>query len=210
MTKVLIADDHPVVRKGLKAILTNELPGVLCGEAANGQEVLDQAALQNWDIVILDIAMPGRSGLDALKELKHTRPKLPVLVLSNYPESQYGRRTLMTGASGFMNKESVPDELVGAIRRILAGRMYVSPAMAESLAEHVDEGGGRPPHESLSNREIEVLRLLGSGKTTRQIAWELHLSPTTISTYRARILTKLDMKTTAELIHYAIGCGLAD
>ena len=182
----------------------------MCGEAKNAQEVLDEVERSHWDLVILDITMPGRSGLDALKELKHRRPKLPVLVLSMHPEAQYGKRTLMAGASGYMNKESAPDDLARAVRQVLAGRMYVSPAMAESLAEQADTHSDRPPHESLSNREFEVLRLLGSGKTTQQIAWELHLSATTISTYRARILTKMNMKTTAELIHYAIRRGLAD
>lgn len=210
MVKVLIADDHPVVRKGVREILTSGIHGVLCGEAQNAQEVLDELDRGDWDLVILDITMPGRSGLDILKEIKQTRPKLPVLVLSIHPEEQYGKRALMAGASGYMNKESAPEDLVRAIRQVLAGRMYVSPKMGESLAARLKPDPGRPLHESLSDREFEILRLIGSGKTPTQIAEELHLSATTISTYRARILEKMNMKTTAELMHYALSNHLAD
>jgi len=208
--KVLIADDHPVVRKGLKDILTNKIHEVLCGEAKNAQEVLGEVERQSWDLVILDITMPGQSGLDVLKELKRRRPKLPVLVLSIHSESQYGARALMAGASGYLNKESVPDELVRAVRHLLAGRTYVSRAMAERLVGHLKQHPDRPPHESLSDREFEVLRMIGSGKSTTQIAEELHLSATSVSTNRARILAKMNMKTTAELMHYAISNGLID
>jgi two-component system invasion response regulator UvrY len=204
MIRILIADDHPVVRKGVKNILASEVQGIECGEARNGREILDELERGEWDLVILDITMPGRGGLDVLKELKQRRPKLPVLVLSIHSEAQYGKRAFMLGASGFVNKESAPDELVRAVRQILGGRMYVSPAMAESLAAHVKPDSDRPLHESLSDREFEILRLLGSGKTITQIAEQLHLSVTTISTYRARILTKMNMKTTAELMHYAL------
>ena len=210
MIKVLIADDHPVVRKGIREILASRIHGVLCGEAQNAQEVLDELERGDWDLVILDITMPGRSGLDVLKEIKQTRPKLPVLVLSIHPEEQYGKRALMAGASGYMNKESAPEDLVRAIRQILAGRLYVSPKMGESLAARLKPDPGRPLHESLSDREFEILRLIGSGKTTTQMAEELHLSLTTISTYRARILNKMNMKTTAELMHYALSNHLVD
>jgi DNA-binding NarL/FixJ family response regulator len=198
------------VRKGLKEILTNETQEVICGEATNAQEVLDEVERQSWDLVILDISMPGRSGLDVLKELRQRRRGLRVLVLSIHSEEQYGERALMAGAAGYLNKESVPDELVRAVRYVLAGRTYVSQAMAERLAAHLKQDTtGRPPHESLSDREFETLRLIGSGKSTAQIAAELHLSATTVSTYRARILAKMNMKTTAELIHYAVKNNLA-
>lgn len=209
MTRILIADDHPVVRKGLKEILTSEIQEVICGEAKNAQEVLDEVEHHNWDLVILDISMPGRSGLDVLKELRQRR-ELRVLVLSIHSEEQYGERALMAGAAGYLHKGSVPDELVRAVRYVLAGRTYVSEAMAERLAVHLKhDTTGRPPHESLSDREFEVLRLIGSGKSTAQIAAEIHLSATTVSTYRARILAKMNMKTTAELIHYAVKNNLA-
>jgi DNA-binding NarL/FixJ family response regulator len=208
--KILIADDHPVVRKGVGEILTSQIHGVLCGEAENAQQVLDGVERREWDLVILDITMPGRSGLDVLKELRQRRPKLPVLVLSIHPEEQYGTRALMAGASGYMNKESAPEDLIRAIRQVLAGRLYVSPKMAESLAAHLMSDSGRPLHESLSGREFEILRLIGSGRTTAQMAEELHLGLTTISTYRARILVKMNMKTTAKLMHYALSNHLAD
>jgi DNA-binding NarL/FixJ family response regulator len=208
--KILIADDHPVVRKGLVEILTNEIPGVLCGEARTGQEALEEVERRDWDLVIMDITMPGRNGLDALKGIKHARPTLPALVLSIHPEAQYGKRALMAGASGYMNKESAPNDLVRAVRHILEGRLYISPAMGENLAAHLKPDSDRQPYEDLSDREFEVLQLLGSGKTPTQVSEELHLSLTTISTYRARILAKMNMKTTAELMHYAISNNLTD
>lgn len=204
MTRVLIADNHPVVRKGVKNILADEIQDIVCGEAKSGPEVLDEVERHGWDLVILDITMPGPSGLDILKQIKEKRPKLPVLVLSFHSEAQYGKRAFVAGASGYVNKESAPDDLVRAVRQVLAGRMYVSPAMAESLATHVMPGSDRPLHESLSDREFEILRLIGSGKNTTQIAGQLNLSATTVSTYRSRILAKLNLKTTAELMHYAL------
>jgi two-component system invasion response regulator UvrY len=210
MIRVLIADDHPVVRRGLKNILTTEIQGAECGEAENAQEVLDEVGRSEWDVIILDISMPGRSGLDLLKQLARDRPKLPVLVLSTYPESQYGARALMAGAFGYMHKESAPDDLVRAVRHVLTGRRYLTPAMAEILADKLRPNIETPPHESLSDRELELLRLFGAGKSTRQVASLLNLSPSTVSTYRARVLQKMKMKTTAELMHYAISNGLAD
>jgi two-component system invasion response regulator UvrY len=204
VTRILIADDHPVVRKGVKNILANEIPGIECGEAKNGAEVLDLVERSQWDLIILDVTMPGQSGLDVLKQIKGRHPKLPVLVLSIHPEAQYGKRSLVAGASGYVNKESAPDDLVRAVRQVLSGRMYVSPAMAESLAAHVKPDSDRPPHESLSDREFEILRLLGAGKSIREISQEHQLAVTTVSTYRARILMKMNMKTTAELIRYAV------
>ena len=204
MINVLIADDHAILRRGLKEILLRELDGVTCGEAENGQQVLDQIQNFDWDLVILDISMPGRGGLDVLRNLKALRPKLPVLVLSMHPEDQYGKRVLTAGASGYMNKESAPEELIKAVQKILGGGRYVSEALAETLASHLGQDTGRPAHEILSDREFEVLRKIALGKTVSQIAEELHLSVPTVSTYRARILEKMGMSTTAELMHYAL------
>jgi two-component system invasion response regulator UvrY len=208
--RVLIADDHAILRRGLKEILMRELDSVTWGEAENGQQVLDQVQSHDWDLLILDITMPGRGGLDVLKTLKALRPRLPVLVLSMHPEDQYGKRVLKAGASGYMNKESAPEELMKAVRKLLGGGRYVSPALAETLASDLSQDTGRPAHESLSDREFEVLRKIASGKTVGQIAEELHLSVTTVSTYRARILEKMNMSTTAELMHYALRNHLVD
>jgi len=202
--RVLIADDHAILRRGLREILTRELQGVVCGEAESAQQVLAQVQSQNWDLVILDITMPGRSGVDVLKDLKRMQPRLPVLVLSMHPEGQYGKRVLKAGAHGYLNKESAPEELIKAIRKLLDGGRYVSPVLAERLALELGASAERALHEILSDREFEVLRMIGLGKTVSQIAEELHLSVTTVSTYRVRILEKMNMKTTAELMHYAL------
>ena len=210
MIKVLIADDHAILRRGLREILMRELEGVVCGEAENAQQVLAQVQNRNWDLVILDIAMPGRSGVDVLKDLKKMQPKLPVLVLSMHPEDQYGKRVLKAGACGYMNKESAPEELIMAVRKLLGGGRYVSPALAERLALELGANAESAVHETLSDREFEVLRMIALGKTISQIAEELHLSVTTVSTYRARILEKMNMATTAELMHYALRNHLVD
>ena len=210
MIQVLIADDHAILRRGLKEILMRELEGAVCGEAKDATETLSSIEQRDWDLVILDITMPGRSGLEVLRDLKTARPKLPVLVLSMHPEDQYARRLLKAGASGYMNKEGVPEDLVKAVRKVLAGGRYVSPALAEQLAADLSHDGGQPIHEVLSDREFEVLRMLAAGKTVSQIAEELHLGVTTVSTYRARILEKMNMTTTAELMHYALYNRLID
>ncbi|MGA2591266.1 MAG: response regulator transcription factor [Bryobacteraceae bacterium] len=210
MIKVLIADDHAILRRGLKEILMHEMEGAVCSEAKDAQEALTQVQRGDWDLVILDVSMPGRSGLDVLTDLKAARPKLPVLVLSMHPDDQYGKRALRSGASGYVNKDSEPEELIKAIRKVLAGGRYVSPKLAEKLASDLSEDAERPIHEILSNREFEVLRMIGAGKTVTQIAGELHLSMPTVSTYRARILEKLNMKTTAELMRYALRNRLVD
>ena len=210
MIRVLIADDHGILRRGLREILMRELEGVVCGEAENAQQVLAQVQNQNWDLAIVDITMPGRSGLDVLRDLQRVQPGLPVLVLSMHPEDQYGKRVLKAGASGYMNKESAPEELIKAIRRVLAGGRYVSPTLAEKLAVEWGTNAGRPLHDNLSDREFEVLRMIALGKTISQIAAELHLSTTTVSTYRARILEKMNMTTTAELMRYALRNDLVD
>jgi two-component system invasion response regulator UvrY len=208
--RILIADDHPVVRRGLKEILVHHLEGVVCGEAENAQQVLSEVRRHSWDLLILDISMPGRSGFDILGDLKQLQPKLPILVLSMHPENQYAKRALTAGARGYLKKESAPEELIQAVRKLLSGNRYVSPTLAEQLARDLHETADRPVHETLSPREFEILVMIGLGKTVSQIAEELHLSGTTVSTYRARILEKMNMTTTAELIRYAVQSHLAD
>jgi len=204
MFKILIADDHAVVRRGVRQLLAEEIRNTTFGEAADAQEALESVRKQDWDLLILDVSMPGRSGLDVLKEVKGFRPKLRVLVLSIHPEDQYAIRILKAGAVGYMTKETPPTELVKAVRRALAGGLYVSPTLAEKLATNLAVDTGKSPHETLSNREFEVLRMIASGKTVTQIAKELSLSVKTVSTYRTRVLEKTGMKTSAELTHYAI------
>jgi two-component system invasion response regulator UvrY len=210
MIRVLLADDHAILREGLKEILLRDLEGVVCGEAENAQQVLAQVQRQDWDLVILDVTMPGRSGIDILADLKMLRPRLPVLVLSMHPEDQYGKRVLKAGAFGYLRKESAPEELIKAIRKVLSGGRYVSPVLAEKLVLDLDETANRPIHETLSAREFETLVMFGSGKTVSHIAEELHLSVTTVSTYRARILEKMNMSTTFELMRYALRNHLVD
>ena len=204
MIRILIVDDHAILRRGLKEILEREFRDVSIGGAGTAEQALTQLDAENWDLVILDITMPGRSGVDVLRHLKALRPKLPVLVLSMHPEDQYGKRVLKAGASGYMNKESAPEELIKAVRKLLSGGRYVSPTLAETLAVDLGRDDDTPAHERLSDREFEVLRKMASGKTVGQIAQELHLSVPTVSTYRARILEKMGMSNTAELIRYAL------
>jgi DNA-binding NarL/FixJ family response regulator len=207
--KVLIADDHPVVRRGLIQLLADEYPALAVGEAQHAGEVFELTREQDWDIIILDISMPGRSGLEVLKELRQQRPKVPVLILTSYPEEQYAIRVLKAGAAGYMTKDSAPEHLIEAIRKATGGGRYVGPRLAELLAASLGADRERPPHETLSDREYRVLCLLGSGKTVGEIAAELSLSVKTVSTYRVRLLEKMCMKTNAELIHYAVKNGLA-
>jgi DNA-binding NarL/FixJ family response regulator len=208
MIRILIADDHAILRGGLKEILVKQLDDVVCGEAMDAQEVFAQIQNGKWDLVILDVTMPGRSGLDVLRELRTLRPKLPVLILSMHPEDQYGKRMLRAGASGYLEKENAPEELIKAIRKVLAGGRYVSPTLAEKLAFDINED--LPVHEVLSDREFEVLRMIASGTTVTEIAEQLHLSVTTVSTYRARILEKVNLATSAELIRYALRHHIVD
>ena len=203
-SRILIVDDHSVVRRGLKQILVDEFKKAEFGEASNAGEALERVRKEAWDAVVLDITMPGRSGLEALKEIKEAKPKLPVLVLSMHPEDQFAVRVLKSGASGYMTKESAPEELVGAVKKVLAGGRYVSPALAEKMASYLAIDTPKPPHERLSDREFVVLRMIASGKTASQIAEELSLSVKTVSTYRTRILEKTGMMSNAELTHYAI------
>jgi DNA-binding NarL/FixJ family response regulator len=210
MIRVLIADDHPIVRGGLRELLVRHLEDAVCGEAENAQQVLAQVQRHPWEVLILDITMRGRSGLDILSDLKLAQPTLPILVLSAHPEDQYAKRVLKAGAQGYLQKESAPEELIQAVRKLLAGSRYVSPTLAEQLARDLHESTDRPIHETLSAREFEILVMIGSGKTVSQIAEELHLSATTVSTCRARILEKMKMATTAELMRYAIRNHLVD
>ena len=208
MIRVLIVDDHAIVRRGLRALLSDAFHDAAFGEASNAEQALEQLGKEGWDVALLDITLPGKSGLDLLKEVKAARPRLPVLVLSVHPEDQFAVRALKAGAEGYMTKESAPEELVNAIRKILAGGRYVSPALAEKLALSVSKDLTRTPHETLSDREYEVMCRIASGKTVTEIAGELSLSVKTISTYRARILDKLGVRNSAEIALYAIRNGL--
>jgi DNA-binding NarL/FixJ family response regulator len=202
--KILLADDHTVVRHGLKQILADEFKRASFGEARNAQEALNLVWKEPWDVVVLDITMPGRSGLEVLREIKKTNPRLPVLVLSMHPENQFAVRVLKRGAAGYMTKESAAEELVGAIKKVLAGGRYVSTSLAEKLATYLATDTQKPPQELLSDREFQVLRLIASGKLVSEIAKELSLSVKTISTYRTRILEKMGLRNNAELMHYAM------
>ena len=208
--RILIADDHAVFRRGLAETLGEAFSRVTFGEAKTAQETLEHVRRQDWDVVILDISMPGKSGLDILDDLHRLRPKLPVLLLSMHPEGQYARRALKSGAAGYLTKESVPEELKEAVRRVRAGGRYVSATLAENLAFDLRRAADTPVHELLSDREFQVLRMIASGRTVKQIADEIALSVKTLSTYRARILLKTGMKTTAELIRYALQTHLVE
>jgi two-component system invasion response regulator UvrY len=204
MKRILIIDDHEIVRDGLKNILNEQSEGITFGEASTPLEALSLAAGRDWDVVVLDLSLGGRSGLEVLKELKQIRPRLPVLILSMHSEEQYARRAFKAGAAGYITKDSPRAEFVKAINKVAEGGRYVSPALAEELVIDLERRSDRPPQETLSNREFEVMRLIASGKTVGEIAVVLSLSDKTISTYRARILDKMGMRTNAELTHYAI------
>ena len=208
--RILIADDHAVFRRGLRDTLADAFPRVTFGEAKTAQETIELARRQDWDVVVLDISMPGKSGLDILNDLRRLRPKLPVLLLTMHPEQQYARRALKAGAAGYLTKDGVPEELKEAIKRIVAGGRYVSATLAEKLAVDLREGADLPLHELLSDREFQVLRMIASGKTVKEIAEDLSLSVKTVSTYRGRILEKTSMRTNAELIRYALQTQLVD
>lgn len=208
MIRVLIADDHPIVRKGLRELVSGEPDMTVTAESGNGLEVLRLIETGNFDVVLLDISMPGMSGLEILQKIRPDHPNLPILVLSGFPETELAMRTLKAGASGYMNKEMAPEELVAAIRLVYSGRKYVSPAVAELLANSVNRPS-ETPHDSLSDREYQVMLLLAAGKTVSEIAAEISLSVKTVSTYRARILEKMDLKNNAELMLYAIRNNLA-
>ena len=202
--RVLIADDHPVVRHGLKQMLSQEADLTVVGEARDGNEVMELSGRVPWDVAVLDYHMPGKNGLELVKELHQRYPGRSVLILSMYPEDTYAIRALKAGAAGYLTKESAPEDLVAAIRKVAAGGKYITPALGERLALDLEDNRGALSHEMLSDREYQILWMIVSGKALTQIGQELQLSPNTVSTYRARILRKMGMKNNAELLHYAI------
>lgn len=209
--RIIIADDHALIRKGLKEILQQVEGLVLLDEAQNGSELLLKIEENDYDIIVLDISMPGKSGLDVLKDLRHIKPEIPVLILSVYPEEQYAIRVLKAGAAGYLTKDSAPDELVSAIKKIVNGGKYISASLAEMLASEVRGGGViKQPHEYLSDREFQVMKMLAVGKTIKEISEELFLSPKTVSTYLTRIYDKMKFASKAELTAYAMKNGLID
>jgi DNA-binding NarL/FixJ family response regulator len=208
MLKILIADDFPLFRRGVKDLLSDGLGAVTIGECGNTHDLFELVRHKKWDVVILDIGMPGTTGTDALKQVKAECPKLPVIVLSMHPEDQYAVRMFKAGADAYLTKASAPEELVTAIKKVVAGGRYVSQSLGEKLVHLLHRGDEETPQELLSDREYEVMRLLASGKTVSEIAESMHLGATTISTYRARILEKLHLKNNAELMRYAVQYGI--
>lgn len=203
--KFLIADDHAIVRKGLVQILREEFPKAEITEVASSSQVMDEVDGQSWDVILLDISMPGRNGIETLKQIRTNGVRTPILMLSMHPEDQYAVRALKAGASGFLNKETAPEELLAAVRLLLSGRKYITPSVAEKLTETITE---KNAHELLSDREMQVLQRIASGKTVSEIAVEIALSVNTISTYRTRILEKLNLNNNAELTRYALDNNL--
>ena len=210
MIRILIADDHAVVREGLKHIIASQNDMTVSGEAGSGQQVLDAIRERRFDVLLLDIGLPGRDGLEVLKQVRSDLPQLPVLVLTIYPEEQYALRVLRAGASGYLTKESAPDQLIAAIRKVSSGGRYISPTLAERLAVEAVGDISKPLHESLSDREYQVFLMISSGKTSSEIADELSLSVKTISTHRARLLDKMQMRNNSELTRYALQNRLVD
>ena len=210
MIRILIADDHAIVRAGLKQFIAHEQDMVVTGEAADGTETLAFVRTGECDVVLLDLSMPGKNGIDTLRQLKRNRPELPVLILSAYSEQQYAVSMLRAGASGYINKESASDQLVSAIRAVVNGGKYVSPSVAQVLASDLSGDSDKPPHAALSKREFQIFYKLAGGATVSKIAQELFLSVKTVSTYRARILEKMQMTSNADLTHYAVRNNLID
>lgn len=210
MKRVLLADDHAIVRKGLKETLEEELGDVEFGEAEDGRQVLELVWKRNWDLLILDLSMGGRGGLEVLEDVRKARPGLPVLVLSMYPAEEFGVRALKAGACGFVNKRSAPDELVTAVKAALDGRRYISEELANRMATDLQRGGGAAPHEALSAREYQVMTAIARGKSLKEIAAELSISAKTVGTYHTRLLAKLGLKSDVEVTRYAILNKLVD
>ena len=208
--RILIADDHQVVRVGLKQILADERDMIVVGEAKNGQEAIELGRTLDWDVAVLDYSMPGRGGVELIRELKRHHPARPVLVLSMHPEELHASQVFKAGGAGYLSKESAGEELTAAIRKVAKGGRYVSPALAETLAAELSPGKEKAPHETLSDREYRVMWLLASGKSISRIGREMSLSPSTISTYRTRVLRKLGVTSNARLVHYAIRNRLID
>ena len=204
MLRILIADDHTVVRKGLKQILLDEFPGAEIEEVADGGELVKKVMAAKWDVVVSDLSMPGRSGLEALQQIKISHPDLPVLILSIHPEEQYAIRALKSGAAGYLSKDTAPDELVKAVQKVLLGKKYISQAIAEKLANTFSSDVSMQPHENLSDREFDVMKLLANGRSVSEIAETLSLSVTTVSTYRTRVMTKMNLRSNSDLTKYAI------
>lgn len=204
MIRILVADDHSVVRKGLKLILEEGFPGAEVVEVADAEAIIEKVLHQKWDVVISDLSMPGRTGLDALQQIKQIDSKIPVLILSIHPEDQYAMRALKSGAAGYLSKDMAPEELVKAVQKVMSGKKYITPTIAEKLVTIFNEDDNKLPHETLSDREFEVLKLLASGKSVSEIADSMFLSVTTVSTYRTRILQKIGLRNNAELTLYAI------
>jgi DNA-binding NarL/FixJ family response regulator len=207
---IMIADDHAVVRRGLREILADAIPGADFSEVGNGDEVLSQLGKSQVAMLVLDISMPGRSGIDVLRDVKHTYPRMPVIILSCQPEDQYAVRCLRAGAAAYISKESASDELALATKKILGGGRYVSASLAEKLITNLDESVDKPLHESLSDREHEVMRMIAAGIPLTEIGDRLHVSVKTISSYRSRIMEKMQMKSNADLTRYAMTHGLLD
>ena len=209
MIRILIADDHAIVRRGMKQLLLEQYPFARIGEASNVEELIREIIThKDWDVVVCDMNMPGRSGLDAIMQIKEIAPGLPVLIMSMYPEDQYALRVLKSGAAGYLTKETIHDDIVRAIETVIKGKRYITLSLAEKLAESVNNDSVKPLHEVLSDREFDVFKLLASGKTITEIANQLSLSSTTVSTYRSRIMEKMKMKSNAELARYAIEARL--
>ncbi len=210
MTKILIADDHPVFRQGLKQILMSASENILVEEANNGQEVLNKIYKHSYDAMFLDISMPGRNGLEVLQELKRIKPNIPVLILSMHSEDQYAVRAMKAGASGYLTKDGEANEFVAALQKVLSGKVYFSSAVVEQLISGFDKKGDKAAHELLSDREYQVMRMIASGQKLKDIANELSLSLSAVSTHRTRILRKMNMKSNADIIRYALKEGLVE
>lgn len=208
MIRMLIADDHAIVRKGLKQLILEEYPGAQLEEVDDAESLMSKIMDGNWDIVICDLSMPGRSGLDALRQIKQSYPSTPVLIMSMHPEDQYALRVLKAGASGYLGKENIHEDIVKAIRTVLLGKKYITASVAEKLAQAFEDDQEKSSHEKLSDREFDVFKLLASGKAVSDIAEQLSLSVTTVSTYRARVLEKMQLKSNADLTRYALNNNL--
>lgn len=204
MLKILIADDHAIVRRGLKQILLEEYPSAHIGEVGDAESLITQVVTGDWTLVICDMNMPGRSGLDALSQIKQMAPQLPVLIMSMYPEDQYALRVLKSGASGYLGKETIHEHLIHAIQTVMLGKKFITPSVAEKLADAVRDNTDQEPHELLSDREFDVFKLLAAGRSVSEIAAQLSLSTTTVSTYRTRIMSKMNIRSNADLTRYAL------
>lgn len=204
MLKILIADDHAIVRRGLKQVILEEYPSALVTEVADAEDLLKEVIAGEWNVVICDMNMPGRSGLDALNQIKQASPQLPVLIMSMYPEDQYALRVLKAGASGYLGKDTIHDDIIKAIQTLQLGKKFITPSIAEKLASSLGQDTSVQSHETLSDREFDVFKLLASGKSVSEIASQLSLSATTVSTYRSRIMEKMGIQSNAGLTRYAL------